>query len=47
MPADLDAVLEQDRDVFPVKLVQSWISVYVNLRKHDSKGPQGHSHLFT
>jgi hypothetical protein len=47
MAADLDAVLEQDRDIFAVELVQSRIRIYVNLGKRDPEGPQGHSHLFT
>ena len=46
MPADLDAVLEQDRDVFPVQLIQPGVGVHIYFNERDPKGPQGRSHLF-
>src|SRR5262249_10496002 len=43
--ADLHAVLQEDRDVFAVQLVEPGIGIDVHFSKRDAKGPQGRSHL--
>jgi hypothetical protein len=45
MPADFDPVLEQDRDILPVPLVEPGVAVDVDLDKRDVKRPQGGCHL--
>jgi hypothetical protein len=43
--ADLDVVPEQDRDLFPVKLVQPRIRVDIDFLEIDAEGAQRLRHL--